>query len=524
MRISFLPPSNGRKRFGSTYGVLAFAICLFIFGCKGCNPKQSFIGKVCTWDVPAGQSYTFVDAPGMLSPVEFRARVYHSTLDTNCVKFDSTLHPLVVFGHGRYPLGVPNNYLGMSNLMDHLASWGYICISVNLDVVNSLQNGFEWGIPHRGELMLHAIEYMAKECRTPASPFYHRIDTTKIALIGHSRGGGGAIYACNYNSTHRNRPIKALATISPVNFGTDALTASIPHLSIYGSWDGDLIEGQGPDIWSRGTRTAPKELVEIYGANHFHFTDNITYPFEANEISREQHQQMAKGLINAWFDTHVRAYDRFNWPKYLQGSPRIVNGIDYYLTYYDEHFLSIDNGGPIGTTGVNNLNGNNVGTGLPLFTDFTMSNPPDYSFGPALNVTWDGGTDALTFNFPSTNASGFGFLSFRMSQVHPYEWNPLDTKKDLNVTVADAAGHQGTVPISNYLGGLQYPDVSGSLDAGDMFNFKQIMRGFRIPKTDFVGVDFSQVVSVKFSFNRPNVAGFTNSTGAIKIEDLEFAD
>lgn len=524
MKISLLPSSGGRRRYGGALGALAFAISIFLLGCNGCNPKQSFIGKVCTWDVPVGQTYAFVDAPGVLSPVSFKARVYHSTLDTNCVTFDTTLHPLVIFGHGRWPAGVPNNYLGMTNLMDLLASWGYICVSVNLDVVNSLQDGFEYGVPHRGELMLHAIEYMAKECRTPGSPFHHRIDTTKIALIGHSRGGGGAIYACNYNSTHRNRPIKALATISPVNFGTDALSASVAHLCLYGSWDGDLFGGDGPDIWSRGTRSAPKELVEIYGANHFHFTDNADFPFENAEITREQHQQMSKGLINAWFDTHVRGVNRYNWPRYLSGNSRVVNGIDYYISYYDEHFQSIDHGDPLGTPLANNLNGSNVPTGLPFFNDFAMSIPPDYGTGPALRVNWDDGSDMLDVNFPGTNASGYAFLSFRMSQVHPFEWNSLNTKKDFNVSVTDAAGHTATVPISNYLGGLQYPDLSGSLPNGDEFNYKQIMRSFRIPKTDFVGVDFSQVVNVRFAFNRPNVPGFTNATGAVKIDDLEFTD
>jgi hypothetical protein len=169
------------------------AILIAVSSCGGGGTPPEVItpppiGRICTWDVPAGQNYTFVDAPGNVAPVPFQARVYHGATDTLCTAFDSKLHPLVIFGHGRYPLGVPTNYLGMTNLMDHLASWGDICMSVNLDVVSAINdNPRGIGIPHRAELLLHAIEFMAKECRTPGSVFYQRVDTTKIALIGHGR-------------------------------------------------------------------------------------------------------------------------------------------------------------------------------------------------------------------------------------------------------------------------------------------------------------------------------------------------
>lgn len=516
----------GRGRLSLGVALAAFAVCLSIFGCDGCKPSTSSIGYICTWDVPAGQTYTFQAAPGAVAPVNFIGRVYYSTLDSNCTQFtDSTPHPLVVFAHGRYGAGVPNNYLGATHLMNHLASWGYVCISVNMDVVTSLNSsGNQWGIPHRGELMLHAVEYMTKECRTPGSPFYTLIDTTKIALIGHSRGGGGTIFAANANPATKNRPIKAIATISPVNFGTAALSQPVPHMSLYGSWDGDLYDGQGVEIWSRGTRAAPRELVEIYGANHFHFTDNTVYGGESVEISRESHHDMAQGMINAWFDTHVRGLDRYDWPKYLLGSPRLIDTIDYYISYLDEHFLTIDDGAPLGTPLVNNLGGANAPNSLVTWNDFNQVFTPDFNTGPGLRADWNTANDDIQFNFPSTDASAYAVLSFRAAQVHPIDLNISGTFKDWSVIVGDAAGHLDTVFISNYLVGLQYPDQSGSIGIGSASNFKQIMRSFRIPKADLPSIDFTQVNAVRFEFDRPNVAGFTNTSGAIKIEDLEFCD
>jgi hypothetical protein len=526
MKQHFIAPS---RKEGHSIWIIAGLIltCILLSsGCGGEDPAvTSQVGRICTWEVPEGLTYTFQDAPGGISPVSFKARVYHATLDTNCTIFDSMPHPLVIYGHGRYPLGVPTNYLGMTNLMNHLASWGDICVSVNLDVVNGIQDPLlGYGIPHRGELLLHAVEYMARECRTPGSVFYRRIDTTKIALVGHSRGGGAVIYAANYNSTHRNRPIRTIATISPANFGTDPLQVPIPHLSLYGSWDGDLYRGEGPDIWSRGPRNSQREFVEIYGANHYYFTDVALFP-ENQEISRDQHHTLSKGFINAWLDWHLRGNSRYNWAGYLFGSQKFDPTVEDYISYHDNQFLLIDDGNPLATPLVNNLGGANSPIDVVNFIDFPLALPPDYNVGPALQVDWNpGGQDRVEFRFPAVNCSAYSHLSFRVSQVHGSNLNRPDTKKDFNVTVKDVGGRSATVRISNYLGGLQYPDLSGSLPEGDVYNRKQLMRSFRIPKTDFAGVDFTRITSVQFTFNRPNGPGFRNNEGAAKIDDVEFTN
>jgi alpha/beta superfamily hydrolase len=305
--------------------------------------------------------------PGAAQTVDFIARVYYPSYDETVLQDPENanhegitvadgVHPLVVFGHGRYGLGVPTNYLGMTNLMNHLASWGYICISVNLDVVHALQGAHQHGIPHRGELLLHAVDYMLQQNADPGSLFFGKIDPTRIALIGHSRGGGGAISAVNQNmSAATPRPIKAVATISPVDFSVQPVQAAVPHLTLYGTWDGDLYDGEGPRIWDGGVRTAPRQHVEIYGANHFHFTDAITYSGETNEISREDHQEIAQGYINAFFDVHVRQLDRHEWPLYLVGQKDMRAGVDEYLQVLTSDFLKIDDGSPLGSEGTNSL-------------------------------------------------------------------------------------------------------------------------------------------------------------------------
>lgn len=221
--------------------VAATLVLLAVSSCDTCRPSQSMFALVGLWDFPAGQTFTLVTPSPGSQTVNFIARVYYPSYDgsafadPNHPHFDGIAvadgpHPLVVFGHGQYGLGAPTNYLGMTNLMNHLASWGYICVSVNLDVVQGQWPSYQQGIPQRGELLLAAIDRMIQLNGDPSSLFYHKIDPSKIALIGHSRGGGGALSAVNRNLAQGSpRAIKAVATISPVDFFTQPVQAAVPQ-------------------------------------------------------------------------------------------------------------------------------------------------------------------------------------------------------------------------------------------------------------------------------------------------------
>jgi hypothetical protein len=324
---------------------------------------------------------------------------------------------------------------------------------------------------------------------------------------------------------HGKRPIKAVATLSPANFGTAPLQAAVPHLCLYGTWDGDLYEGQGPDIWSRGTRSAPRELVEVYGANHYFFTDKITFTPESQAISRQAHHLLAKGMVNAWLDRYLRGNERFDWAQYLTGDMRLGKGLEYYPSFQDALYLPIEDSIAIlpSSNSSTGLGGGIVPGGLKELRPVDLSGKPDFGAGIALRAAWDTRKDALEFSFPPMDASAFACLSFRMSQVHGDVLNTVDFRKDFHVVVTDAAGGEAKVRVGEYLNGLQYPDLSGSLKPDDPNNRKQIMRGFRIPKEDLKGVDFSQVVAVKLVFDRPRTKGFDNISGTVKVADLEFA-
>jgi hypothetical protein len=517
--------------------ILTALILLGIAGCDTCRPGTGNFALIGFWDVPAGETFTLQTPTPGGQTVNLIARVYYPSYDGSAledpdnpnfegIEVAEGQHPLIVFGHGQYGLGSPTNYLGMTNLMHHLASWGYISVSLNLDVVQGQWPSHQQGIPQRGELLLAAVDHLLQLNNDPASLFYQKVDPSKIALIGHSRGGGGAISAVNRNLTQGSpRAILALATISPVDFHTQPVQAGVPHLSLYGSWDGDLSSGHGPRIWDGGLRLAPKQHVEIYGANHFHFTDAITYAGENVEISREDHHELAQGFINAWFDIHVRGNDRYDWPLYLVGLRDMRPGVNKYLQILSHDFRAVDDGSPLGTAATNNLGGTNTSSTLPLYEDRMLNSSSDhfYNQSEGLIAHWDGSADELVFPFGPQNVSTYAYLHFRVSQRPGNALNVVDTFKNFRVQLTDAPGNTAVVAIRDYLGGLQYPDQSGSLSAGSTHQYKAIMRSFRIPLTDFSGVNLNAIREIRFLFDRPDEAGFRNTTGAIAIDDVEFS-
>ncbi|QSQ20951.1 hypothetical protein JY651_37890 [Pyxidicoccus parkwayensis] len=227
--------------------------------------------------------------------------------------------PLVVFAHGNHlpqhvlsgappvPITVSSlmtsdeNYRGYLYLQQHLASRGFITISVDLDATN----GSGWlgypalegsdGIQARAWIVLKNIELLLK---TPSAvpALAGAIDFSQIYLVGHSRGGEAVIVAehqlrnlavpgvippkeslVGLNASN----IKGIVGLAPVSMAIESLyiqNHSSPFLLLYGNADGDVngfTDGCHPfRHYDRAQRDS--FAIRIEGANHNFFNTSWT--------------------------------------------------------------------------------------------------------------------------------------------------------------------------------------------------------------------------------------------------------
>ncbi|HZT53877.1 MAG TPA: hypothetical protein VE995_05810, partial [Gaiellaceae bacterium] len=72
---------------------------------------------------------------------------------------------------------------GYGALLRYVASYGYFVIAANSRWVGS------------GTEQLHALDYAAAANKDPSSPYYGKLDLTKIGIMGHSQGGMSTVAA-----------------------------------------------------------------------------------------------------------------------------------------------------------------------------------------------------------------------------------------------------------------------------------------------------------------------------------------
>ncbi|HEU5153003.1 MAG TPA: hypothetical protein VFU19_21095 [Iamia sp.] len=91
-------------------------------------------------------------------------------------------HPIVTWGNGSN--ATPTQYAG---LLTHLASWGYVVIASTSTATGT------------GAEILAGAELLVAADTTPGSPYEGRLDTARVAAVGHSQGAGGSVRATQHS-------------------------------------------------------------------------------------------------------------------------------------------------------------------------------------------------------------------------------------------------------------------------------------------------------------------------------------
>ncbi|MVO88270.1 hypothetical protein GPA10_26785 [Streptomyces sp. p1417] len=246
-----------------------------------------------------------VRIPGFREPVEMRATVVGPTGATG-------KRPLALFLHGRHETcykgdsatgswpckngqkPVPS-YRGYLHDQKLLASQGYVTVSISANGINGQDDIPDGGAQARSSLVRQHLgrwaDWAAGQGAPPAAVRATApVDTSRVLLVGHSRGGEGVDRAALDSlspppADQDGAPgparwnIRGTVLIGPTIFGQNP-TPDVPSMTILPGCDGDVSDLQG-QLFADGTRGVSRgkalhSAVYMVGANHNYFNTEWT--------------------------------------------------------------------------------------------------------------------------------------------------------------------------------------------------------------------------------------------------------
>jgi hypothetical protein len=552
---------------------LAVLACILVLG-SGCALLRSKVAMPqngCTpGPYPVGQvDYNFEDefdlvptggGPAAYPNVDVRATVRYPARTAGVGQPVTGLpvlvrFPLVIVLHGNHatcsnpcsgshscPVGdrVPN-HRGYDYLLDILASWGFIAVSIDGFDVTAAFSPLMSDYEGRGRLVLRHLEKWRAWNTSGTDPwgglFHRRVDMNRVGLSGHSRGGEGVVAAEFINRTEGlGFSIRAVNAIAPTD--QDPLihyVPQVPYLLLMAASDGDVSNLQGLRTWDRTSLAgaavqSEKSMLWVYGANHNFFNTAWTpasgtaCAFDDGtgdgRLSASTQRHVGCQSIVPFLRLHLQHRQRFR--KLLRGEVVVegLDGVRMYWAYQDADRREVDSfdsgddrttnslGGPVTTSG-----------GFATFDEFEFKSAgPDLfnasfrHFTHGLVLGWNSvQTYETTLPVGQRDVSGYRALSLRMGQIlDGGVLNPLDTPRTFRITLRTGDGVVANVGFD--VAGLQSVPFPYEYNGG-----KTVLTTIRIPLKSFratgraLPLDDIQAVALEF-----------RDSGLVAVDDIQF--
>jgi hypothetical protein len=503
------------------------------------------------------QAYPLVIlAHGRHSPVEFERH------PNGTRRLDAVCRPILLrTGAGTFDEF--RSYEGLDYLATHLASHGFIAVSINLNGRFDPTTGVgqlarpqgrmvtckpfvinEVAIHHRGMTVLRHIQEMSRR-NTVGPLFQGRVDLGNIALIGHSRGGEAVVSAYDINRNPLIVPpadranIRAVVSIAPTDFRNISIDA--PYLAIVGSDDDDVSQVHGLRIYDRAV--PPKQIVWIVGAIHNYFSSNWLWQDEVRAdppVTRAQHQDIAGGYCNLFLLAHLRGVAGAN--PYFTGERRLnsLAGVEIHHAYQVPGTRVVDNfeDAPADRTR-NSLLGAVTATGSTfdeqaldqLNAACGVNLPSWFQDTNGLMLEWHTLSARYTTSLGGISVAGYSVLSFRVGQDRSV--NPAGGTQDFRVRLRGrnlrGGPHAEAVLRVRDFGTIPPPRTK-TVSAGtgpapactSLWGTMTLsmLKTIRLPLARFsqanTNLDLTSLDSISFEFN-------VNAVGRLAFDDIEFS-
>jgi dienelactone hydrolase len=251
--------------------------------------------------------------------------------------------PLVLLVHGNHGLTRASDR-GYAYLGEHLASHGYVAVSVDQNFLNgSFVGDLEGGEqPLRARVLLEHLRSWER-WTAEGGPMAGMVDLDRVALVGHSRGGEAAAHVAAMVADPAQAPdrawtlpsdspvrVRAVVAVAPsdrqwVPDGGPRRLADTSYLLLAGGLDGDVTTLQGMAQYHRVDLTAGTDAFRAFAylqrASHGQFNTvwgrkdagwlNSTILDRGALLSGEEQRDATRTLITAFLATAVQGDDGY---------------------------------------------------------------------------------------------------------------------------------------------------------------------------------------------------------------------
>lgn len=168
--------------------------------------------------------------------------------------------PLVLLVHGNIST-VADSDTGLAYLGRQLAGYGFVAATIDENFLNTgpwdRSDGLGGVAEARARMILAHLDQWQRWDRDPGSPFHRVVDTSRIGLIGHSRGGEAISAATHLDAEEGlGHGIESLLALAPSDGqyrtgGPGIRLSGVDYLVLQGAQDADVIDYGGLDQLGR---------------------------------------------------------------------------------------------------------------------------------------------------------------------------------------------------------------------------------------------------------------------------------